>query len=360
LKGNDYLKLEVQKNNLATKIRYSLTSPLRKLLAPRIKDILDRRIRYVVDHDIFSEKYEALLRENAQMRQWIGAVEKHAGSVGEWLAQSNQTLWDHIRYSEKKVDFTLGQVEGLEPLFQEFQSIRQTESYKSAFVNSNPLVSVLIPTFNRANLLVTRSLPSVIHQTYKNLEIIIVGDGCNDDTEARIKSVSDPRIKFLNLPERGPYPPPGRERWTIAGLYAANKARELATGDFICNIDDDDEMLPDRVEKLVHWAQKEQADVVFHPFLNQQPDSSFSPLGSSGVFRAGEVTTSSVFYHGYFKKIHTSLDCYRYLEPGDWSRFRRILYLRPKISFYQEALVKHYREGSGAKPTIYPAERFLP
>src|SRR3990167_4988978 len=45
-----------------------------------------------------------------------------------------------------------------------------------------PLVSVLIPTHNRADLLFTRALPSVLAQTYRNLEIIIAAHGCTDGT----------------------------------------------------------------------------------------------------------------------------------------------------------------------------------
>jgi cellulose synthase/poly-beta-1,6-N-acetylglucosamine synthase-like glycosyltransferase len=75
-----------------------------------------------------------------------------------------------------------------------------------------PLVSVLIPTYNRRKLLTERSLPSVLKQTYQNLEIIIIGDHCTDDTWEKMEEFNDKRIKFYNLPERREYPddPDGR------------------------------------------------------------------------------------------------------------------------------------------------------
>jgi len=46
----------------------------------------------------------------------------------------------------------------------------------------NPLVTVYIPTHNRCELLLSRALPSVLNQTYRNLQIIVVAHGCTDDT----------------------------------------------------------------------------------------------------------------------------------------------------------------------------------
>lgn len=72
--------------------------------------------------------------------------------------------------------------------------------------NEEPLVSVLIPTYNRAKILVERTIPSVLKQTYQNFEIIIVGDHCADDQVEILNNLNDKRIKFCNLPNRGNYP----------------------------------------------------------------------------------------------------------------------------------------------------------
>ncbi|MDO8665381.1 MAG: glycosyltransferase, partial [Gemmatimonadales bacterium] len=63
-----------------------------------------------------------------------------------------------------------------------------------------------IATYNRGAVLCERTIPTVLAQTYPHFELLIVGDHCTDDTEERVKALKDPRIRFVNLPERGNYP----------------------------------------------------------------------------------------------------------------------------------------------------------
>src|SRR5690242_4802472 len=66
-------------------------------------------------------------------------------------------------------------------LTQYLNSCRLTlsEMYES---DKDPLVSVTIPTYNLGQILVERTIPSVLAQTYKNWELIVYGDVCTDDT----------------------------------------------------------------------------------------------------------------------------------------------------------------------------------
>ena len=99
----------------------------------------------------------------------------------------------------------------------------------------NPLVSVIIPTYNRANLL-KRAINSVLNQTYKNLEIIVVDDGSTDNTEEIVKEYQDSRIQYILLPEN-------------RGVSSArNRGVKSSRGNFISLLDDD-EYLPERIEK---------------------------------------------------------------------------------------------------------------
>lgn len=68
--------------------------------------------------------------------------------------------------------------------------------------STEPLISVIIPTYNRSKLLTERAIPSVLAQSYKNFELIVVGDHCTDDTEQCFKKIDDSRVKFVNLPIR--------------------------------------------------------------------------------------------------------------------------------------------------------------
>lgn len=103
----------------------------------------------------------------------------------------------------------------------------------------NPLVSVIIPTRNRQELL-KRSLQSIYDQTYKNIEIIVVDDQSVDGTPDFLRAESKSRgIRFI----RNEFP------------NGAGKARNIgikeALGDIIAFQDDDDEWLPEKLEHQV-------------------------------------------------------------------------------------------------------------
>ena len=64
---------------------------------------------------------------------------------------------------------------------------------------NDPLITIYTPTFNRANILKSRAIKSVLKQTYKNFEYIIVSDGCTDHTEKMVKKIKDKRIRFFKI-----------------------------------------------------------------------------------------------------------------------------------------------------------------
>lgn len=104
----------------------------------------------------------------------------------------------------------------------------------------NKLVSVVIPTHNRADLL-PRAIESVLNQTYSNFEIIVVSDGSTDNTEEVVKKYlgKDTRIKFISYsPARG-------------GNVARNTGIDASEGEYVAFLDDDDEWLPQKLEKQV-------------------------------------------------------------------------------------------------------------
>lgn len=110
----------------------------------------------------------------------------------------------------------------------------------------NKLVSVVIPTHNRADLL-PRAIDSVLNQTYSNFEIIVVSDGSTDNTEEVVKSysVKDSRIRFIGYsPARG-------------GNIARNTGIEAANGEYVAFLDDDDEWMTEKLEKQVELLNRD-------------------------------------------------------------------------------------------------------
>ncbi len=91
----------------------------------------------------------------------------------------------------------------------------------------NPLISVILPTYNRGYI-VERAIKSVLNQTYKNLELIIVDDGSTDNTEEIVKSIEDKRIIFL------------KHKKNKGASSARNTGIKNSKGEYISFIDSDD------------------------------------------------------------------------------------------------------------------------
>jgi glycosyltransferase involved in cell wall biosynthesis len=112
----------------------------------------------------------------------------------------------------------------------------------------NPLVSVIIPTFNRAELL-KRAVNSVINQEYQNFEIIIIDDSTKGNSENAVKGFPERNIKYLKR----------KQRESVAAKR--NIGITLSKGTYIAFLDDDDEWLPKKLTLQVDLLQKSNSDV---------------------------------------------------------------------------------------------------
>lgn len=256
-----------------------------------------------------------------------------------YLRNVIQSIYD----TDDAIDNLRSRSDVSDDLFMRFQQDKTSADYQRVFDLEEPLVSVCIATYNRAKLLTERCLNSLIRQDYRNIEIIVVGDGCTDDTEQRVNAINDPRIRFVNLTERGDYPVNPDWRWMVAGTVPINRALDMANGDFITHLDDDDEHSPDRISKLLRFIQKTRADIVWHPFWRETAFDKWQ-MKTAEEFRKSQATTSSVFYHGWLRRIHWDINAYKTREPGDWNRFRKFVYLGCTAKRFPEPLLKHYKE----------------
>ena len=107
-----------------------------------------------------------------------------------------------------------------------------------------PLVSVIIATYNRSNVL-PFSIGSVLAQTFGDFELLVIGDGCTDDSETVVQAITDPRVRWLNLP-------------TNSGHQSEpnNEGLRLAQGKYIAYLGHDDLWLPHHLESLVREMEK--------------------------------------------------------------------------------------------------------
>jgi glycosyltransferase involved in cell wall biosynthesis len=118
----------------------------------------------------------------------------------------------------------------------------------------NPLVSICVPTFNRAGF-IAECLGSILCQGYDNLETIVVDDGSTDSTEVVVRQLALPGVRFVKAGHLG-------------APLARNRAIQESQGEYIVWLDSDDALLPDTVRHYVDTIEKHpETDVVYGDLL---------------------------------------------------------------------------------------------
>lgn len=205
------------------------------------------------------------------------------------------------------------------------QTMRQRPGYESAF-KGEPLVSVRIATYNRANVLINKAIKSVLNQTYQNFEIIVIGDHCTDDTEARLEALKDKRIKFYNLPGRPPYPEDRHSKWQVIGGLAMNEGAAMARGKWIAPIDDDDEFTPDHIEKLLKQAKQTGAELVYGASIQKNIITGKEVKIWSSPPQNSQFTFHSAMYLKELDNIFKyNFHSWAVDEVADWNLCRRMI-----------------------------------
>jgi len=205
-------------------------------------------------------------------------------------------------------------------------------------VPTGPLVSVVIPTCNRAALL-TRAIQSVRQQTYGNLEIIVVDDASTDDIQKIVGSFADPRICYI------------RHDTNRGGSAARNTGIRAANGNFVAFLDDDDEWVAEKAEEQVKILRD--YDAVMCTWDQATGDLSKLDLKKTvdlddlrkGKFTAGG-TGVLIAKANVFKEIMFDETLPRY---QDWDLFIRIG-MKHKIAYLNKPLVR-YNKGSHLRIT---------
>ena len=201
-------------------------------------------------------------------------------------------------------------------------------------------ISVIIPTYNRAKSII-HSIKSVLTQTYHNLEVIIIDDCSNDNTESLISKLEDKRIKYIKLKENK------------GANFARNLGIKLSTGKYITFQDSDDIYRRDKIEKQYLNIIKQNSDFDFCQFCLHF-NSSFKALfpniyQQKSIHRkklleelcnGNFITTQSILIKNSFIKNN--------LFDTNFSRFQDydlVLRIIPncKVSYTKEVLVDLYR-----------------
>lgn len=145
---------------------------------------------------------------------------------------------------------------------------------------SKDLISIIIPAYNVKNL-IGHTVNSVLHQTYTNLEIIVVDDGSTDGSGEILDRIaaSDSGVKVIHKPNGGV-------------TSARMKGIEAATGDWIGFVDGDDEVEPDMYKRLLDNAITYNADISHCGYQMVFPDGRIDYYYNTGVLVKQDKVTA--------------------------------------------------------------------
>lgn len=201
-------------------------------------------------------------------------------------------------------------------------------------MSASPLVSVVIATYNRADIL-PYAIQSVLLNKGIDLEVIVVGDACTDDTGEAVAAVRDSRITFVNLPRN----------WGEQSV-PSNEGIARARGEFVAFLNHDDLFLPWHLANLlaVHRAG---ADVAWCPYFVVYPPAE----SASASYALTAVTASERFDPLPF--IVASATSYKksvLAKVGGWTRASQT-----RLSPSQDLLFKAHKAGFEIRRTDTPS-----
>ena len=211
------------------------------------------------------------------------------------------------------------------------------------WADPEPLVSVRIPTWGGTDRLLRRALPSVLRGAYPNVEVVVVSDGPDPAARAALATVRDPRVRYLEVPERPAYATNPQSFWMTAGTSAVNLGVESARGAFIAPLDHDDAFTDTHVVDLLAALRDADADFAFGQAACELRWGGWTVIGAAPL-ACGRITHGSVMYSS--RLAHMRYDPLAWLldEPGDWNMWRRMRDIGARICHLPRVVQVHFRE----------------
>ncbi|HEY8083723.1 MAG TPA: glycosyltransferase family 2 protein [Solirubrobacterales bacterium] len=219
------------------------------------------------------------------------------------------------------------------------QAVREGSDYQQAWDEDAPLISVTVATLGRPEL-ISRSLPSILGQSYGKLEVIVAADGATAETESAVAELGDPRVRYLDLGPRQTWTDDPVKLWLVGATRARNASVSAARGHWIVEFDDDDAMRPDCLEVLIDLARRTKAEAVYGQVRQHAADDpvdlcAFPP-------RFGRFSWAAGMYHGGLRFFGRELLAADLGLPGDWWLAERMLRAGVRFAMRDEVLCDAY------------------
>lgn len=230
---------------------------------------------------------------------------------------------------------------------------RRSAEYEAAYSEQAPLISVLIPTYDRLETLRSRTIPSILAQDYENVEIVIVGDHASYGHAEVVEGFERAAIQYLNLETRGPYPEQRERRWLVAGTPPFNAAMHLARGSWLAPFADDDAMRPAHLRTLLAAARERRLELVYGRFAMHEADGTSNTLGEFPP-RMGAIALQAALVHAQMSFFELELADADFGLPNDWARVERMLRAGVRVGMIDDVLVDYYPSGRAADDSDGP------
>jgi hypothetical protein len=228
-------------------------------------------------------------------------------------------------------------------------ALRASGEYELAFSEDEPLVSFIVPTYTSFETLRDVALPSILGQTYANVEVVVVGDQAPPETAEAIASLGDPRVSYYNRTVRGPYSEDPDRRWYTIGGPPYNDGLARVRGHWIAALGDDDAVRPTHTEHLLAAARENRWEHCYGLQLVRFAEGEPLALGEFPP-RLGQWGTQAAIFHSGLRFFESELADSIYAEPSDWSKCRRMVRAGVRIGMIDEIVVdKHESRRRSAK-----------
>jgi hypothetical protein len=215
---------------------------------------------------------------------------------------------------------------------------RSDQAYELAYEDPEPLVTVILPTRDRPELLGTRSLPAVLAQTHGKLEVLVIGDGPDPAAEHVVRELNDERVFWAHTSQRYVDPEPHRH-WLAASTLTRNEGYRLASGRWLFDFDDDDSLPPDAIELLLEAALKRRAEAVQGVIIGHEHDGSTSEIRS---VLPHQLPLKGALVHAHLRFFEREHVASALAEPGDWFRGERMLRAGVRIELLERVTYDYY------------------
>lgn len=226
---------------------------------------------------------------------------------------------------------------------QRLYALRASEDYELAFTESEPLVSFVVSTYTNYESLRDVALPSILNQSYKNLEVIVIGDAAPPETSEMIAKLDDSRVSYYNRTVRGPYPEDEAKRWFVVGTPPFNEGASRARGRWLAHASDDDAIRPTHTETLLKAAQELRYEHCYGRQLVHFPEGQAIELGEFPPTH-GQFGTQASIYHSGLRFFESELVDAIYEVPNDWSLCQRMMRAGVHFGMVDEIVFDKYEQ----------------